>query len=259
MDGWHLYSKALWGKSKPEPVCFVPGLTCPGASTWLLSVHHALDPAPGCEAKPSSLVEPTPTQPPYQVLLLSSSDHLSFFISFFLFWDRLHLFIIWFMYLFSAMLGLRGWEGPSVAAKSRGCPPAAEHRLQRVEASAAAAAAQAQNCCTQAPVLHGRWVFPDQRPNTCIPRWREDSSEYPNSNFINYISRYLKISSTTYNTLIVIDWLCLTILFCKWRREEEGILITEAWYTYQEYTTNCLVNFLLALQLLYVSDQNGIL
>lgn len=157
------------------------------------------------------------------------------------------------------MLGLRGWEGPSVAAKSRGCPPAAEHRLQHVEASAAAAAAQAQNCCTQAPVLHGRWVFPDQRPNTCILRWREDSSEYPNSNFINCISRYLKISSTTYNTLIVIDWLCLTILFCKWRREEEGILITEAWYTYQEYTTNCLVNFLLALQLLYVSDQNGIL
>lgn len=69
---------------------------------------------------------------------------------------------------------------------------------------------------------------------------REDSSEYSNSKFINYISRYLKISSTTYID-IVIDWLCLTILFCKWRRR---ILITEAWYTYQEYTTtNCLVNF----------------
>lgn len=205
------------------------------------------------------LWNPPPTQPPYQVLLLlSSSDHLFHFFFSVL---RALTFVHNFIYVSTFSHAWSSWlRGPFSSCKEQGLPCCCGAQAPvRGGLSGRGCSTQAHYCCTQALVLHGRWVFPDQGPNTCILRWREDSSEYSNSNFINYISRYLKISSTTYNTLIVIDWLCLTILFCKWRREEEGILITEAWYTYQEYTTNCLVNFLLALQLLYVSDQNGIL
>lgn len=68
-----------------------------------------------------------------------------FLISFFLLWEHLHLFIIWFMYLFAAMLGLSGWEGPSLVAKSRGCSPAGAQAPARGGLSGCGCRAQAQS------------------------------------------------------------------------------------------------------------------